>query len=330
LNDSTLLWRIAQPLLLVAAVILLEVALLPQSRGGLWTFVLVIPFFVILSPNRFRALVDLGIVVLPLFLFWGRLNGIYVAVRDKTPFDAAAGSALRAVGWSVLIVLVAWAVSYLVERFAGPLSRSIRRLVGAVLIVAAIGAVIGGLVYADVRTGDLGGYLSDRWSEFTSDTGTAPAESGSRFAAFGLNGRLTQWKVAAKAFEEHPVLGIGAQNFEAYHYLHRTVLMDVRNPHSQPMQLLAELGLPGLVLYVAFVVLTLVRAAVLRFRARSPVNMAVMAAMITAALAWFIHSSADWLWQLAAVTLPAMMLFAGLIGVGGSATPRNPRGRAPR
>lgn len=320
-KTSTLLLRIAQPVLLVAAVILLEIMLLPQSRGALWTFFLVIPVFVILSPNRFRALADLGIVVLPLILFWGRLNGVYVAVRDKTPLDAAIGSALRAVGWSVLIVLVAWAVTYAVERFAGPLSRRVRRLVGAVLIVVAVGAAVGGLVYLDIHTGGLGGYLGDRWTEFTSDTGTAPAESGSRFAAFGLNGRLTQWKVAAKAFEEHPVLGIGAQNFEVYYYLHRTTLLDVRNPHSQPVQLLAELGFPGLALYAAFVVLTLVRAAVLRFKARNRLNMAVMAAMITACLCWFIHSSADWLWQLAAVTLPAMMLFAGLIGVG-SSTPR--------
>jgi len=39
--------------------------------------------------------------------------------------------------------------------------------------------------------------------------------------------------------------------------------------------------------------------------------------MITACVSWFIHSSADWMWQLAAVTLPAMMLFGGLLAVGG-------------
>ncbi len=51
--------RWTQPLLLVLAVVLMEVALLPQSRGALWAFFLVVPFFVILSPHRFRALIDL-------------------------------------------------------------------------------------------------------------------------------------------------------------------------------------------------------------------------------------------------------------------------------
>lgn len=316
-NPSNLILRVAQPVLLMGAVFLLEFALLPQSRGALWTFFLVIPFFVILSPHRFRALVDLAIVALPVILFWDRINGVYAAVFHKEPVEAAIGSALRAVGYSVLIVLVLWAVTYLVEHFLGPLSRRVRLLVGTLLIVVAIGAAAGGLVYADVRSGGLGDYLGDRWTEFTSDAGTSKADAGTRFAAFGLNGRLTQWKVAAKAFEEHPVLGIGAQNFERYNYQHRTTRLDVRNPHSQPMQVLAELGIVGIVLYAAFMLLALLRAVVLRFRASGRANMAVMAAMVTASLSWFIHSSADWMWQLTAVTLPAILLFAGLVGAGG-------------
>jgi len=61
------------------------------------------------------------------------------------------------------------------------------------------------------------------------------------------------WKVAAKAGAENPALGLGAQNFEYYWYEHRTMATDVRQPHSQPLQLFSELGVPGLVLWVAFV-----------------------------------------------------------------------------
>ncbi|MBN1320240.1 MAG: O-antigen ligase family protein [Thermoleophilia bacterium] len=313
--------RWAQPILLVLAVFLLELALLPQSRGGFWTFFLVIPFFVILSPSRFRALFDLGIVALPMVLFWGRLNDVYVAIRDDAPLDAALGSALRAMGYSVLIVLGAWTVSWLVERLTGPLAGRVRVAIGIALVVLAIGGAAAGLIYADHRTGDLGGYLGDRWEEFTSDK-VGETGSGGRFAAVGLNGRLTQWKVSAKASEQHPMLGVGAQNFEIYWYQHRTTLLEVRQPHSQPMQVLGELGLPGLVLYVAFALLVLVRAVVVRFRTRGRATQAVVAAMMTAVLCWFIHSSADWLWQLAAVALPAMLLFGGLIGAGPTAGAR--------
>ncbi len=310
--------RAVQPLLLVIAVVLIQFSLLPQSRGGLWTFVLVIPFFIVLSPNRFRALVDLVIVAVPLILFWGRITGVYTAIHESRPLAPALDSALRGVAYSVLIVLVAWAVTYAVERLLGPYSsRRSTMFVGAFLIVCAAGLLVGGLVYADHRTGGLGTYVSDRWDEFVGDKVGGSADASNRFAAFGLNGRLTQWKVAAKAFEENPLLGIGAQNFEAYHYLHRVVAMDVRQPHSQPMQVLAELGIPGLVFYAAFIILALARAVVLRFRTRSRAEMAVVAAMVTGCLAWFIHSSADWLWQLAGLTLPVMMLFAGLIAFGG-------------
>ena len=41
-----------------------------------------------------------------------------------------------------------------------------------------------------------------------------------------------------------------------------------------------------------------------------------MAAMITAVLSWFIHSSVETLWQLAGVSLPAMMLLGGLVASG--------------
>jgi hypothetical protein len=63
------------------------------------------------------------------------------------------------------------------------------------------------------------------------------------------------------------------------------------------------------------VLLTLVRAGKLRFHAHGRATQAVVAAMMTAVISWFIHSSADWLWHLTAVTLPAMMLLGGLVGV---------------
>jgi hypothetical protein len=310
--------RWAQPLLLMLAVLLAELALLPQSRGALWTFFLVVPFFVILSSNRFRALVDLAIVALPAVAFWNTLNGVYVAIKYETPFDVALSAALQAIGYSVLIVLGAWAVTFLVERGVGATSRRVTAWIGVTLIVLAVAGMAGGLVYADQRTGGLVDYIDDKWGEIASDAGTTSAEAESRLSAVSLNGRLSQWRVALRAFDDNPILGIGAQNFELYHSQHRTNgAIEVRQPHSQPVQLLAELGLPGLLLWLAFVALVLVRAVTLRFRSSSRAQQVAIAAVATAVISWLIHSSADWLWQLAAVSLPAMMLMGGLIGAGG-------------
>lgn len=308
--------RWTQPLFLALGVFLLELALLPQSRGALWTFFLVVPLFIILSPNRFRALVDLGIVSLPLVVFWSRLNGVYGAIQDQTNLHVALTGALAAIGYSVVIVAALWMLTWLIERRLAPLPRRLTFWLGVGLVVLAALTAVGALVYAHNETGGLGGYVQDRWTAFTSDTVGQMGDSGngSRFGAFGLNGRLTQWKVAGKAFMESRILGIGAQNFEIYYYQHRNTLLEVRQPHSQPMQLLAELGLPGMLLWLAFVGITLVWAAIQRFRSSNRAQQAVIAAAMVAVISWFIHSSADWLWQLAAVSLPALLLLGGLLG----------------
>ena len=302
-----------QPLLLALGVFVLELALLPQSRGAFWAFFMTVPFFVVLSTNRFRALTHLAIVILPVVLFWSRINGVWLALRDNAPLEPALGTALRAIGYSVLIAVGLWAVTYAVERVVGPLSRRVTVWVGALLIVLAVGAAVGGLVYLDSRTGGLDGYVHDRWEEMTSDAGGAGAGGGSRFVSLGLNGRWRMWRVAAQAFEDHPVLGVGAQNYEFYYNLHREIPVDVKQPHSLPMRLLAELGLPGFVLWVVFVIAALVGAAVYRFRVRGRMSQAVTAAMMVAVISWLIHSSADWLWQIAGTSLPAVVLLGGLV-----------------
>lgn len=324
-RTAAVLLRAAQPVLLVACVLLLETGLLPQSRGALWAFVLVIPFFVALSPNRFRALADLALVTLPMVLFWGRLNHVFITARDSPPgLRAALDGALHAVGYSVLIVLGCWLVTWMVERLIGPLSKRVTLWIGAALAVVVLVCAVGGIVYADHRTGGLGGYLSTRWNEFTSDKDTTGV-SGNRFVAVGLDRRLGQWKVAIQAFETEPLRGIGAQNFELYYDQHRTTPFDSKQPHSQPIQLLAELGVPGLLLWLAFVALTLGYGVVLRFRSSGRATQAVIAAAVVTVVYWFIHSSADWLWQLAGVSVPALMLLGGLAGGGPAAT--RPRGR---
>ncbi len=313
--------RWSQPILLVLAVVLAQAALLPQSRGALWTFFLALPFFVILSPHRFRALIDLVIVAVPVVLFWGRLNAPYLAISEGTPLDAALSTQLLAMGYSAAIVLGAWLVTWVIERWIGPLSRKATVWIGVALAALAIFGAAGGIVYADISTGGLDDYLVDRWQEATDD-GQADSSAGTRFGGVGLNGRWRTWTIAVQAFEQEPLLGLGAQNFEGYFYVHRPMAFTVRQPHSQPLQLLSELGLPGVILWVAFVLAALVYAALVRFRSSGWVGRVLVAAIMTAVISWFIHSSADWLWQLAGVTLPVIMLFGALIGAGNGAKAR--------
>ncbi len=252
-------------------------------------------------------------MVCPVVLFWGDLNAPYLAITSETSLDAAISSNNLAIAYSVAVVIGGWLVTWLIERWIGSLRRKVVVWLSVALATLAVFGAAGGIIYADVRTGGLDTYLSDQWQEVTDDA-VGSAEGGTRFSGVGLNGRWRTWKVAADAFLSEPALGLGAQNFEAYWYEHRPMAFTIKQPHSQPLQLLSELGLPGVILWLVFVVAALVHAAVVRWRSPSWATRVLIAATMTAVISWFIHSSADWLWQLAGVTLPAMMLFGALIG----------------
>ena len=257
---------------------------------------------------------DLALVAVATTLAWDRLMAVYPAVRD-----GAGAAEVRAALWAMLltagVAALVYALTSLLEVRAGPLDRRwIRRISLGIALLVLMGTVLGA-VGLERRVGDLGAFAQRSWEQFTSDTGPA-AESSSRFRDVGLNGRLQLWRASADAFALHPVLGVGAQNFESFFYQHRISTLSVRQPHSQPMQLLGELGLPGLLLWLFLAVGVMARAAVLRFRGGKDKHTLLLATMIVAFLSWFVHSSVDWLWQLGGVSWPALLLLGGLLASG--------------
>ena len=78
----------------------------------------------------------------------------------------------------------------------------------------------------------------------------------------------------------------------------------------------AELGLPGL---LAFLLMAGGVAVCARRALRRDAAMA--AGWSAALLAWILHASIDWDWQLPAVTLPAIVLAGALIVVGEELSP---------
>jgi hypothetical protein len=307
----------APPALVAGAIILAELALLPQSRGALWTFVLVCPLFVILSPHRFRGLYHLILVVAVVGLSAGRLTAPFGAAIDPSAMAPAVTLVLRTIAFSAVTVALGAAAGQLIEWWLAPLGRTVTVVLGAVACAAVLVLLVGLLYTAERQIdGGLDAGLNRAWQGFVSDAGTQQAaERGHRFGDVGLNGRMQQWKIAWRAFRENPVLGLGAQGFDTYYYEHRVSDLQVRQPHSQPLQLLSELGLPGAAAWLALVSLALARGLRLRFGRQAEGRRALVTAMLLGFASWFIHSSADWLWQLAGVTWPAVLLLGALIGL---------------
>ena len=176
--------------------------------------------------------------------------------------------------------------------------------VGAVLLLAVAGA--------GVASG-APGWASRQYERFVDGNAIDPSgDQRARLVNVGNNGRLDHWRVSVDAFEEAPLRGTGAGTYERRWARERPTRLAVVDGHSLYVETLGELGLVGLVLVVAFVLMLL--AAALRL-ARGP-DRALGAVAFAVVLAWAVHAGIDWDWELAAITAPVLALGAAMLGGG--------------
>lgn len=130
----------------------------------------------------------------------------------------------------------------------------------------------------------------------------------------GLNARLLStsgdsrvdyWRVAWRTAREHPLNGSGAGTFDIDWYRERPGQVAVRDAHSLYLESFAELGLPGLLLVAAALVVPILAA-----RARR--NWAA-ASGAAAYAAYLVHAGLDWDWEVPAVTLSALACAAAAV-----------------
>jgi O-antigen ligase len=119
--------------------------------------------------------------------------------------------------------------------------------------------------------------------------------------------RYDYWSVALRAFGDEPVRGVGAGGWAVYWLRDRHVTEFAQDAHSLPLQTLAELGLVGFALLVAF--LGGVAWAARDALARAP---ALAGGATAGFVVWLAHAPLDWDWEMPAVTLVAIAL-AGLL-----------------
>src|SRR4029078_8670693 len=107
-------------------------------------------------------------------------------------------------------------------------------------------------------------------------------------------------------YQAHPVLGSGPGTYEWYWNEHRPLQHKVRDAHNLYLEVLAELGPPGLLLLVVALAAPLAAA----FGARGhPLVPLALAAFV----AFLVHASVDWDWEMSAVTLAALACAASML-----------------
>jgi O-antigen ligase len=145
-----------------------------------------------------------------------------------------------------------------------------------------------------------------------------------RLATVSSN-RYEYWRVGIDAFADHPLQGIGAGGFRVEWLKRRDIDEGVRDVHSLEIEMAAELGLVGLAAFAL-----LVAGAALAARHALARQRAAAAGPVAALLAWFLHASIDWDWQLPAVTLPAIALLGALVVLSEAQPPRAESGSSLR
>jgi tetratricopeptide (TPR) repeat protein len=227
-----------------------------------------------------------------------------VATRSDRVDDGAVFGVLTLAGAAVVVLLVAVALGRSLEE-------GTRRRVGRALLLGAVVVALGAGAAASVSAADA--LTSGRdCAEVVNDP--------SRLGSLDPNLRLCWWEEALDVYAHHGFEGAGAGSFEIARKRFRNDARNVVQPHSVPLQHLADGGIVGFSLF-ALVVLAGIGVCVCALRRLSGPERAAAAALVAAPAAYALHALVDYNWDFLAATAPTMVALGALAGAGRDCVP---------
>jgi O-antigen ligase len=225
--------RLLSVLLLYGAVV---VMLLTQSRGGLLLAILAAGAWLAFERGgryepalRLAASVPLGVAV---GAFGLAFDGI---AKDGRPHSDRLSAGL----WLGLAVAVgALLVVALARLDLAPAKRPAALRTAAYVVLPVVAAA---LLFVGIRAA----------LDFSEPV---TPENPIRIAEGSGNNRAQWWKEAAHGIADNPVVGNGAAAFQVTHRRYRQSNVEVREPHSLPLQFLSETGVLGFALFAGAIV----------------------------------------------------------------------------
>lgn len=284
--------------LTATAVMLAGLALLTLSRGAVVSGGVTLLLILVAVPGRARTLGVLAVVAAAV----GMAAPTLLDLADAQAAGASGSAGTAAAGRLVLAALAGglavgwWAALERVIPADARRDRLVRRTVGA---LGASIALAGG-VFGVVAVGDPVERAGDLWASFR-DYGPDAVRGGrARLGSVSNSARYDFYRVAVGQFEDHPVGGAGAGNFEADYRAQRRTGETPRFPHSAVLAVLGQTGVVGgalLTLLVGGVASLGLRA----LRSGAPAARPVAGAGLAASVSFAAHASIDWLWQFPAL-----------------------------
>ena len=294
-NQEPRSWRMVGAAMLPPAA---AVLVLTFSRGAIAVAVVAVPLYLIAA--RPRGAIAALIVGIPTTAI-----AVVLTLRADAlaKVDPTTDAAVQQGGDLAFAVLGLMLLAALGRGLLLPLDRRVeaiaigkagRRAMLALIAAAAVVAVVAAMAL------DAPGYASRQFDRFVEGAEVnRPDQPRARLFEPGNNGRLDQWEVALDSFSREPVHGTGAGTYGLEWSREREIQFKVEDAHSLYLEMLAELGIVGLLAVVLAVALILGAFAV---RLRQTRNHAY-AALLAAGLAWALHAGIDWDWEMPAVTV---------------------------
>lgn len=288
--------------------------LLTQSRAGILGAGAVLALWLWLSETRLADGLRMLVAGLPAVVVggWAFTRPALVedaALRADRVADGRSFAALVLVG-VLVVALAAW--RFHPTRLVAEREKAVRRtLLATCALVLAAGLV--GLAAA------VGNPVS--WSAQQLD-GEECTNAPGRLTDFCANNRPAWWRESVRIAGEKPLGGSGAGTFEVARKRFREDASAVSQPHSVPLQLLADLGVVGLALglLLAGGAIAGVRRGLLL---ADPSERPAIAALSCLVLAYAVHALVDYDLDFLAVTAPMLVALGAVLAVGRpSATPR--------
>jgi O-antigen ligase len=285
-------------LMLGSASLLVAVTILGQSRSWMAAVPLMVVLLIVVVPGRARTIVALALVGAGTVVMFNPLLDAYQAYDARTPPTEYMDTGVSATIWVSLALVIAGVLWGLLDRGVKTSAATARGVSTAVIAAFALACVAGAIAFVSVEGNPVD--VADRvWEDFKQGEGE-PHFDGSRFGLSAGSYRYDYFQVAWQNFTEHPLVGVGADNYGRQYLLEGDTPQTPSYPHSLALRVLSMTGLIGSAAFLGFLVAALL-AAFAAIRRGSALGAAAAATGVLMFAYFVLHGMLDWIWEFPAL-----------------------------